>query len=301
LREKLRDARAGVRRAALLALLDLGALEDAAVRSLVSDPDSATAGVAALWVAQRDGNPLIVIEPPPGDFVDRVRVKITPGMKPASVAYTTDGSEPKFVRGAPKPNLNFEQTTTLKAALFVNGQKVGNTATGVYRKLEAEPPPSPVKLTATSEPVTLAQVMNALPKADLSRGRTIFHAAGCVGCHRKGAEGGAFAPDLSNLGARGNVDRIVRAILEPSAEITEGFALRSFALKDGRSLAGRLLEEGQTNVTIIQPDNQTVNVRRDEITSEQSMPVSAMPPFDRAMSVADHAALVAWLTQTSVP
>jgi putative membrane-bound dehydrogenase-like protein len=297
LRDRLRDPRGGVRRAALLALLDLGALDEPAVRALVGDADAATAGLAALGLAKRDGNPLLVIEPPPGDFVDRVRVKITPGLKPATVRYTTDGSEPVLARGGERSNLTFTETTTLKAALFVNGQKVGATATAVYRKRVPEPPPPPVVLTPPAAPLTVAQVVAALPAADPSRGRSVFHAAGCVACHRVDAEGGAFGPELTGLGARGNVERVIRAILAPGAEITEGFALRTFALKDGRAVAGRLLEESQSNVTVIQPDGQTVTLARTDILKQDTMADSAMPAFDRAMAAADLAALVAWLTR----
>ncbi|MEY2877689.1 MAG: hypothetical protein RLZZ15_69, partial [Verrucomicrobiota bacterium] len=110
-------------------------------------------------------------------------------------------------------------------------------------------------------------------------------------------EGGAFGPELNQLGARGNTERVIRSILEPSAEIVEGFALHTYTLRDGKTLAGRILEEGQSNFVIVQPDNQTATITRTEIVKEETLPVSAMPPFDRTMSAADLAALVAWLTQ----
>ena len=297
LNEKLRDSRGPVRRAALLALLDRGALDEAAVRARIGDADRETAALAALWIAKRDGNPLLDISPPPGDFVGSVRVKIVPGLKPAVVRFTTDGTEPKFAKGEEGAKLTFTETTMLKAALFVNGQKVGATSTGVYRKIVAEPPPPPIALTPPATPVTLAQVLAALPRAEASRGRAVFHTAGCIACHRVGAEGGAFAPELTGLGARGNVERVIRSILEPSAEITEGYALHSYTLRDGRVIAGRILEEGQSNFVAIQPDNQTVTVTRTDIVKDETLPTSAMPPYDRVMSAADLAALVAWLTK----
>ena len=298
LREKLRDPRGGVRRAALLALLDRGSLDEAGVRALVNDSDAATAGLAGLWLARRNGNPLIDISPPPGEFVGRVNVKIVPGLKPAVVRFTTDGSEPKYAKGAEGAKLTFTETTTLKAALFVNGQKVGPTNVGVYRKIVPEPPPPAMTFTPPAAPVTLAQVVAALPKADASRGRAIFHAAGCVACHRFGSEGGAFAPELTGLGARGNVDRVIRSILEPSAEIVEGFALHTYTLRDGQSYAGRMLEEDQSRFVLIQPNNETVSITRADVVKDEALPVSAMPPFDSTMSATDLAALVAWLMKS---
>jgi putative membrane-bound dehydrogenase-like protein len=298
LRERLRDPRGGVRRAAFLALAYRGALDEPTVRRHLGDSDRDTAALAGLWLARRDGNPLLDVSPVPGDFVGTLRVKIVPGLKPAIVRFTTDGTEPKFAQGEEGARLTFTETTTLKAALFVNGQKVGNTFTGVYRKLTPLPPPASITLTPPAAAVTTAQVLAALSSADTPRGRAVFYAAGCIACHRVGPEGGVFGPELTGLGARGNVERVIRSILEPSAEIVEGFALHTYTLRDGKTLAGRLLEEGQGNFVIVQPDNQSATITRTDIVKQETVPVSAMPAYDRTMSAADFAALVAWLTRS---
>lgn len=297
LRGKLRDSRAGVRRGALLALLERGALSEPEVRALLGDSDTATAGLAGLWLAKRDGNPLIDISPAPGDFVGSARLKLVPGIKPAVVRFTTDGSEPVYSPGPESARINLTETTTVKAALFVEGRKVGTTSTGVYRRIVPPPPPAPATLTPPAAALTAADIIAALPQADASRGRSIFHAAGCIACHRVGAEGAAFGPDLSELGARGNVERIIRSILEPSAEIVEGFGLHAYTTRNGRTVAGRILEESQSAIWVIQPDNEVVTLLRAEVVKETSMPASVMPAFDRAMSAGDLAALVAWLTK----
>ncbi|MSU48672.1 MAG: c-type cytochrome [Opitutus sp.] len=297
LREKLRDSRGGVRRAALLALLDRGNFDESGVRALVNDADAATAGLAGLWLARLNGNPLLDISPPPGDFVGRVNVKIVPGLKPAIVRYTLDGTEPKFAKGPEGAKLTFTETTTLKAALFVNEKKVGPTSVGVYRKIVPATAPPAITLTPPAAPVTLAQVTAALPQAEISQGRAIFHTAGCIACHRFGSEGGAFAPDLTGLGARGNVERVIRSILEPSAEIVEGFGVHTYTLRDGKSLAGRILEEDQSRFVIIQPNNETASITRADIVKDEALPISAMPPADSIMSATDLAALVAWLVK----
>ena len=295
LRTQLRDSRGGVRRAAFLALADRGLLDESAVRAHLGDADRDTAALAGLWLARQEGNPLIDISPLPGDFIDRVRVKIVPGLKPSVVRYTTDGSEPRFSQGPERANLTFTETTTLKTALFVDGRKVGPTNTGVYRRITPEPPPPVVALTPPAAPVTAAAVLSALPRADASRGRAVFHGAGCIACHRVGAEGSAFGPDLTGLGARGNVERVVRSILEPSAEIVEGFAVHTYTLRDARVIAGRILEEGQSTFAVIQADGQTATLTRAEIVREDTAAGSIMPPYDRTLSVPDLAALVAWL------
>jgi len=51
----------------------------------------------------------------------------------------------------------------------------------------------------------------------------IIHAAGCIGCHKIGAEGAAIGPDLTHVGGRLNAAGIREAILLPDAKVTKGF------------------------------------------------------------------------------
>jgi len=52
---------------------------------------------------------------------------------------------------------------------------------------------------------------------------TLFRAAGCVGCHKIGAEGGNVGPDLSHVGARRSAESIRAKILDPASSTARGF------------------------------------------------------------------------------
>ena len=52
---------------------------------------------------------------------------------------------------------------------------------------------------------------------------TLFRAAGCVGCHKIGAEGGNVGPDLSHVGARRSAESIRTKILDPASSTARGF------------------------------------------------------------------------------
>jgi mono/diheme cytochrome c family protein len=52
---------------------------------------------------------------------------------------------------------------------------------------------------------------------------TLFRDAGCVACHKIGAEGGAVGPDLTHIGARVNANYIRESILDPGAKIARGY------------------------------------------------------------------------------
>jgi mono/diheme cytochrome c family protein len=51
----------------------------------------------------------------------------------------------------------------------------------------------------------------------------IYRGAGCIGCHKIGAEGGAIGPDLSRIGARLSAAQIRDGILAPDARIARGY------------------------------------------------------------------------------
>lgn len=295
IRAKLADARGGVRRAALLSLLEKGLLDEAAVRGFVQDADASTAEIAALWLAKHNGNPLVIIEPAPTEFTDTLRIKIVPGLKPGVVRYTLDGTEP-VNKSRPKEDIVLRETTTIKAALFIDGKKVGTTAVGTWRKRDASAAATAVVFTPRSEPTTIAETLPLLKAGDPQRGHAIFTAAGCIACHRVGTEGGRFGPELTGIGERGNAERLMRSILEPNAEITEGFSLLTLSTHDGKAYAGRLHEETGAGITLIQPDGTSVTVKRADLAKKESLHQSPMPPFGNTLSPEQLADLVAWLS-----
>ena len=51
----------------------------------------------------------------------------------------------------------------------------------------------------------------------------IIRAAGCIGCHKLGTEGGAIGPDFDHVGARLSASLIRESILAPDAKVARGF------------------------------------------------------------------------------
>ena len=292
LRALLRDTRGPVRRGALLALLESRALEREAVKPLVRNSDTGTSEIAANWLAQAEGNPLIDISPTPGDFVESVTVRITPGIKPATARYTLDGSDPTPKSRSGSPG-RLTDTTTLKAALFVGDQKVGNTVVGTYRKRESNVRVPALGTVAT--PTTVAQVLPLLAAADAKRGPGLFKAAGCAACHRAGDEGRAVGPDLSTIGDRDDADSVIRSILTPNQIIVEGYGLLTVSTRDGKGVAGIFESETDRTLNMVQLNGESVAIERSAITSRSNIHQSPMPPYDSVLNPRDLADLVAWL------
>uniref|UniRef100_UPI0024BA3452 isocitrate/isopropylmalate family dehydrogenase n=1 Tax=Marinovum algicola TaxID=42444 RepID=UPI0024BA3452 len=88
--QRLADPRAGVRRAALLALVDLGELTTQDVLALRIDEDAGVAHVAGLWLSKVGGqrNPPLGMQPDRGDFVKDITVTLVSSIDKTAIRFT---------------------------------------------------------------------------------------------------------------------------------------------------------------------------------------------------------------------
>lgn len=56
------------------------------------------------------------------------------------------------------------------------------------------------------------------PAPAVTRGREMFEARGCYGCHTIGVVGTPIAPDLSRVGSRYSVATLIRWLRDPAAQ-----------------------------------------------------------------------------------
>ena len=136
---------------------------------------------------------------------------------------------------------------------------------------------------------------------DLSRGRQLFAATGCYACHRIAGQGGAVGPDLTGLGARFDVEELLRSILEPSATLSDQYQRVNIFLVGGDVVSGRIvnLNGSQFHVStdMLRPDDITFVDRR-KVQSVQPSEVSPMPEALVDLLTRDEILdLVAWLMQ----
>lgn len=123
------------------------------------------------------------------------------------------------------------------------------------------------KLTAQLTPETLAQ-------ADKAAGRVLYSAA-CAACHRLHGVGGAIGPDLTGAG-RDSLYYLLENIVDPNAQVAADFRLHLVTLHDGRVLSGFVGAKSERTLTLRTLAGD-VAVERDEIASQEEMPVSMMP------------------------
>lgn len=136
--------------------------------------------------------------------------------------------------------------------------------------------------------------------AELRRGHELFsESLGCAGCHSiLGLPGSALrAPSLakaSQLSPR----YLSESIRRPSARISPGYRRATLALDDGRTVGGRLMREGESDLELLVENGANGRLERmrisreriDEITVD---PRSIMPSYE--LSPQDERALIAFL------
>jgi putative heme-binding domain-containing protein len=127
LRPLLGDQRAGVRRAALLALLESQFVTPAEARPLLNDPDPGVATVAALYLSkvERDLANLLQVSPNGGEFFSSQTISIRANIKDTHVRYTLDGSEPNGRSPVYRDPFTIDESVRLRAAMFRDEEQVG--------------------------------------------------------------------------------------------------------------------------------------------------------------------------------
>jgi putative heme-binding domain-containing protein len=98
----------------------------------------------------------------------------------------------------------------------------------------------------------------------------------CGKCHTLHAIGGKIGPDLTTY-KRDDIRQMLIHIVNPSAEIREGFETQIALTKDGRVVTGFLVEQDQQTVTLRSPDGQTVSLERAELEELNKSRKSLMP------------------------
>ncbi|NOY43244.1 MAG: c-type cytochrome [Planctomycetes bacterium] len=134
-----------------------------------------------------------------------------------------------------------------------------------------------VKKWKLEEVVNLAK--NDSKPHDFTNGRRLFSIAQCSNCHRIAGEGSSIGPDLTGAGRRLSQADLLRAIVEPSHQVSDQYQQMVFET-NGRVIVGRILNLSGDNIHVstnmADPDNNTV-IKRDEIDDQYPSDISVMP------------------------
>lgn len=106
-------------------------------------------------------------------------------------------------------------------------------------------------------------------------GRQVYR-ANCAKCHRLFDDGGQIGPDLTAY-KRDDLRRILLSVVNPSAEIREGFENHLVQTSDGRTLNGFIVEQDQQVVMLKGIDGQLTAISREDVEDLRPVGTSLMP------------------------
>lgn len=150
----------------------------------------------------------------------------------------------------------------------------------------------------TSLPEKFPKFAPSLLGGDAERGRALFTqsvTAQCVRCHKIKGEGGVAGPDLTQVATRNTRLELMHSMLDPSAKIAQGYATVTIVRGDGTLVAGVIKKEDAKEVTLETPEGKQVVIPVAEI-DDRTMPTSAMPSIERALTPSEVRDLVEYLS-----
>ncbi|MBI3850480.1 MAG: c-type cytochrome [Verrucomicrobia bacterium] len=116
---------------------------------------------------------------------------------------------------------------------------------------------------------------------NLARGKDLFTKLACASCHKLGADGVNFGPDLTDVLKRYNNNRaeVLRQILEPSLVISNRYRNVQFELKNGDEMLGMVVKEDADTLTVqTGPSDALIQtLKKSDVKSQQPQGSSPMP------------------------
>ena len=128
-----------------------------------------------------------------------------------------------------------------------------------------------------------------LTGGNAERGRRLFHEKVeflCVRCHRAEGQGvSTVGPDLTGIGTQRDREYLLRAIVNPGADIAIGFEFATLQLKDGSTVVGIIRQESPTALQVEVAEAGAMKQREVlKADVKQRISTSAMPPLVSLMS-----------------
>ncbi|MBY0505268.1 MAG: PQQ-binding-like beta-propeller repeat protein [Bryobacteraceae bacterium] len=123
-----------------------------------------------------------------------------------------------------------------------------------------------------------ATAAEAVIPGDRAAGQAYFAGAGrCATCHLVSGAGSAKGPDLTAVARRLTVEQLRESLLQPGAQVVDGYRQATLQLRDGSVRRGFLRSRSDYDVTLQTPEGRLEPVSLDRVARLTEEPGSAMP------------------------
>lgn len=110
---------------------------------------------------------------------------------------------------------------------------------------------------------------------DVERGRKVF-SENCMACHKLGSLGTEVGPTLGTV-KNSSPEAILIQILDPNREVLANFVQYFISLHDGRTVAGQIVNESPSGLTLRRAEGAEESILRKNIKAITSTGLSLMP------------------------
>jgi putative heme-binding domain-containing protein len=134
---------------------------------------------------------------------------------------------------------------------------------------------------------------------DPKKGELVYRSesARCTTCHKVSGQGSDAGPDLSQVGGKLDRTHLIEAVLDPSAEILQGYYVTVLETRSGRTLSGIVKAETPTIITLVDAESRTHEVPVEDVEARTLSRVSLMPAgLGESMTPAEFTDLIAYLS-----
>jgi putative heme-binding domain-containing protein len=147
-----------------------------------------------------------------------------------------------------------------------------------------------------------AQESASNPAGNKAEGKKIFEGAGnCGSCHRVGATGAFYGPNLSDVGARISPAGLRIMLNAPPEKIKPENRLYEVKLRNGKTVQGKLLNQDPFSIQLLSVDGQLVAYQRSSVLRGEFVDPPHMPSFKDTLTSSQIADLVAYLSSLRTP
>jgi quinoprotein glucose dehydrogenase len=145
---------------------------------------------------------------------------------------------------------------------------------------------------------------DALAGGDAAKGRDLFvnsAAVYCQRCHKLDGQGGEVGPLMNGIGKQKTAMYLLESIVNPNAQIAQGYQSVILSLADGKTVSGVLRAKDAKGYTIITPENKVLTFAADDV--EGSKPDRSAMPDDlyKKLSRRELRDVVAFLASLTEP
>jgi alcohol dehydrogenase (cytochrome c) len=153
-----------------------------------------------------------------------------------------------------------------------------------------------VVLLAASAATALIAQQPPMPRGDAARGKVLYDASKCADCHRLGQSGSRVGPDLSAVGDSRTPEQLYRAVVAPDEEVLPEHRGVRVVLKDGTTVAGRILNQDRFSIQMLTSAEQLASYARSELREHTIIQTGLMPSYEGKLGSQEIADIVRYLS-----